>query len=202
MHILFAIIFVLLGLAPTAVFSAQDDQIDKDDQYEKYEQFDSSTTSVSLIEVGSMEGKLKRVNEINDAIPDSTPVQETVTRSVSGLLVETVLGLALVIGLIFLTVYLIKKLQNAKWGQESTQMIDLEVVQTKLIGPNQRLVIARIQNEFVLLGVTNENISYLKELDKSTLDPELLAPNTSGVEFSQTVNQLLAKFKKNPESHS
>ncbi len=202
MHILFAIIFVLLGLVPTAVFSAQDGQIDKDDQYEKYEQFDSSTNSVSGVEVGSMEGKLKRVNEINDAIPDSTPVQETVTRSVSGLLVETVLGLALVIGLIFLTVYLIKKLQNAKWGQESTQTIDLEVVQTKLIGPNQRLVIARIQNEFVLLGVTNENISYLKELDKSTLDPELLAPSTSGVEFSQTVNQLLAKFKKNPESHS
>lgn len=95
-----------------------------------------------------------------------------------------------------------KKLQNSKWGQDNGNPLDLEIIQTKMMGPHQRLVIARVQNEFILLGVTNENVTFLKEINSQGIDVELLGQSPAGQEFSQTVNQLLAKFKKGNPSWS
>lgn len=155
--------------------------------------------SLSFAQVDSLtpdlQAKLLRVQEAN-ASDSAVNLSEPVTRSVSSLVLETFIGLALVIGLIFLTVYLMKKLQSSKWGQDNGNPLDLEVIQTKMMGPHQRLVIARVQNEFILLGVTNENITFLKEINSQGIDVELLGQSPAGQEFSQTVNQLLAKFKK------
>lgn len=147
-----------------------------------------------------LQAKLLRAQETSAGGIDSALSSEPVTRSVSGLLFETILGLAVVIGLIFLTVYLMKRLQNSKWGNENGSPIDLEVIQTKMVGPQQRLVIARVQGEFVLMGVTQENITFLKQLDSTSIDPDLKVTIPAGQEFSNSVNALLSKFKKGADS--
>ena len=146
-----------------------------------------------------LQAKLLRAQEVNQA-SQITDVNEPNTRSVSSLLFETFIGLAIVIGLIFLTVYIMKRLQSSKWGQDSANQLDLEVIQTKMIGPQQRLVIVRVQNEFILLGVTQENISIVKQIDSVGIDKDLLNTPSVGAEFSSTVNQLLARFKKDPQA--
>jgi len=141
-----------------------------------------------------LQQKLLNAQQINQTNPQD--ISEPVTVSVTGLLLETVIGLAIVIGLIFLTVYLFKKLQGAKWMSENQQAIDMEILQNKMLGPQQRIVLAKIGSDFMLLGVTNENINLIKMIDSSQIDQDFTENQAVGQEFSQSVNQLLAKFRK------
>lgn len=73
---------------------------------------------------------------------------------------KTALALALVIGLIFLCSWLLRRLgPGRQWpGQH------LRVIGSSLLGPRERVVIVEVQGTWLVLGVTGQQISKLHEL--------------------------------------
>ncbi|GAB3469255.1 flagellar biosynthetic protein FliO [Azotobacter salinestris] len=73
---------------------------------------------------------------------------------------KTALALALVIGLIVLCSWLLRRLgPGRQWpGQH------LRVIGSSLLGPRERVVIVEVQGTWLVLGVTGQQISKLHEL--------------------------------------
>ncbi len=76
------------------------------------------------------------------------------------------LGLFLVIALIYLTGYIYQKLIKVKINQEDDETNKPQILSTVSLGQGKNLHIVKINNEYILIGATQNNISYLKDLDK------------------------------------
>ena len=70
--------------------------------------------------------------------------------SVGGQLTQLVLGLLLVIGLIFVLAWLMRRVQRI--GPGNGQVIEL--VGSRALGPRDRLVLVQVGEEQILLGIT------------------------------------------------
>ncbi|MEZ0560903.1 flagellar biosynthetic protein FliO, partial [Pseudomonas sp. Env-82] len=80
--------------------------------------------------------------------------------SVSGQLTQLVLGLLLVIGLIFVLAWLMRRVQRI--GPGNGQVIEL--VGSRALGPRDRLVLVQVGEEQILLGITPGRITPLHVL--------------------------------------
>lgn len=109
--------------------------------------------------------------------------------SMSGQLVQVLLGLLLVIGLIFVLAWALKRMQQL--GPRSGQAIKL--VASQALGPRDRLVLVQVGNEQILLGLSPGRISALHTLKEPVLlaDAEPATP-----EFAQRLMELLGKDQK------
>ncbi|MDE1528446.1 flagellar biosynthetic protein FliO [Pseudomonas carnis] len=109
--------------------------------------------------------------------------------SVSGQLTQLVLGLLLVIGLIFVLAWLMRRVQRI--GPGNGQVIEL--VGSRALGPRDRLVLVQVGEEQILLGITPGRITPLHVL-KTPVD----AVNTEAAtpEFAQRLMELLGKDQK------
>ncbi len=88
--------------------------------------------------------------------------------SLSGLAVlgKTALALALVIGLILLCSWLLRRLGAARLGTGS----HLRIVASQLLGPRERVVIVEVRDTWLVLGVTPTQVSRLHELPAPPAD--------------------------------
>lgn len=109
--------------------------------------------------------------------------------SMSGQLVQVLLGLLLVIGLIVVLAWALKRMQQL--GPRSGQAIKL--VASQALGPRDRLVLVQVGNEQILLGLSPGRISALHTLKEPVLlaDAEPATP-----EFAQRLMELLGKDQK------
>ena len=109
--------------------------------------------------------------------------------SVSLQLGQMLLGLLLVIGLIFMLAWLLRRVQQI--GPRSNQVIKL--LANQALGPRERLVLVQVGNEQVLLGLSAGRITPLHVMKEPVhlADAEPATP-----EFAQRLMELLGKDQK------
>ena len=109
--------------------------------------------------------------------------------SVSSQLGKMLLSLMLVIGLIFMLAWLLRRVQQI--GPRSNQVIKL--LANQALGPRERLVLVQVGNEQVLLGLSAGRITPLHVMKEPVhlADAEPATP-----EFAQRLRELLGKDQK------
>ena len=109
-----------------------------------------------------------------------------------------------IIALIVLLIYLMKKLQGGSFNK-LTQGSDIEILEMTPLGQHQKIISVKVQSKILVLGVTQTTINTLTTFEGSEAQKYLMDTNESGItsgQFSQTVNQLLGKFKKDARAPS
>lgn len=108
---------------------------------------------------------------------------------IAGQLGQLLLGLLLVIGLIFLLAWLLRRVQqlNPKGGQV------IKLLSSQALGPRDRLVLVQVGNEQILLGLSAGRITPLHVLKEPVhlADTEQATP-----EFAQRLMELMGKDQK------
>ncbi|MDH4581024.1 flagellar biosynthetic protein FliO [Pseudomonas sp. BN415] len=101
---------------------------------------------------------------------------------------QLALGLLLVVGLIFLLAWLLRRVQQL--GPRGGQVIKL--VASQALGPRDRLVLVQVGGEQILLGLSAGRITPLHVLNEPVpqADAEVASP-----EFAQRLMELLGKDK-------
>ncbi|MGC3895139.1 flagellar biosynthetic protein FliO [Pseudomonas urmiensis] len=108
----------------------------------------------------------------------------------SGQLAQMVFGLLLVVGLIFLLAWLVRRMQGA--APRSGQVI--EIVGTRAIGPRDRLLLVQVGKEQILIGHSPGSIEALHVLAEPVEVPAGARPATP--EFAQRLLELMGKDQK------
>ena len=98
----------------------------------------------------------------------TAPVAGTLNGGIGGQLLQLVLGLLLVIGLIFVLAWLMRRVQRA--GPAGNQVIKL--VGSRALGTRDRLVLVQVGNEQVLLGVSPGSITALHVMNEPVEIPD------------------------------
>ena len=109
--------------------------------------------------------------------------------SLGGQLTQLVLGLLLVVGLIFVLAWLMRRVQQV--GPGNAQVI--EMIGSRALGPRDRLVLVQVGEEQILLGLTPGRITPLHVL-KTPVNVDQSQPATP--EFAQRLMELLGKDQK------
>lgn len=108
---------------------------------------------------------------------------------IAGQLVTLLLGLGLVIGLIFLLAWLMRRVQRI--GPQRNQLIKL--LSSQALGPRDRLLLVQVGEEQILLGLTPGRITPLHVLK----EPVYVADAPSATpEFAQRLLELMGKAQK------
>lgn len=123
------------------------------------------------------------------AVPVAQVAAAPAVGSVSGQLTQLVLGLLLVIGLIFVLAWLMRRVQRI--GPGNGQVIEL--VGSRALGPRDRLVLVQVGEEQILLGITPGRITPLHVL-KTPVDA--VKTEAATPEFAQRLMELLGKDQK------
>lgn len=76
------------------------------------------------------------------------------------------LGLFLVIALIYLTGFIYQKLTKVKINHISKSVNKTEIISTTPLGQGKNIHVIKINEQYLLIGSTQNSISVLKELDK------------------------------------
>lgn len=98
-------------------------------------------------------------------------------------------GLLLVIGLIFLLAWLLRRMQQI--NPRSNQAIKL--ISSHALGPRERLVLVQVGSEQVLLGLSAGRITPLHVLEEPVHLPDAEPANP---EFAQRLMELLGRDQK------
>jgi len=108
---------------------------------------------------------------------------------IAGQLVQLLLGLLLVIGLIFLLAWLMRRVQQA--GPRGGQVI--RIMASQALGPRDRLVLVQVGSEQVLLGLSPGRIAPLHVMNEPVQLPD---GEPASTEFAQRLMELLGKDQK------
>ena len=77
------------------------------------------------------------------------------------------LGLTLVIALIYITGVVYQKLTKVKIANTEEDKYRPEIISTTSLGQNKNIHVIKIMDEYVLIGSTQTNISFLKNLNEN-----------------------------------
>ena len=108
---------------------------------------------------------------------------------IAGQLAQLVIGLLLVIGLIFLLAWMMRRVQRL--GPNNGKVI--KIVASQALSPRDRLVLVQVGNEQILLGLTPGRINSLHVMGEPVHLPDAEPAST---EFSQRLMELLGKDQK------
>lgn len=109
--------------------------------------------------------------------------------SLSSQLGQMLLGLLLVIGLIFILAWLLRRVQRI--GPRGAQVIKL--LASQALGPRDRLVLVQVGSEQVLLGLSAGRITPLHVLKDPVHLPD---SEPASAEFAQRLMEILGKDPK------
>ncbi|WP_085717000.1 flagellar biosynthetic protein FliO [Pseudomonas sp. B28(2017)] len=131
-----------------------------------------------------------RVLAAESAAAATTAAAPAVSSGVAGQLTQLVFGLLLVLGLIFLLAWLLRRVQQAGPAGKG-QVID--IVGSRALGPRDRLMLVQVGNEQILLGLSPGNITALHVLKEPVQVPSTEKPTP---EFAQRLLEMLGKDQK------
>ncbi|MDP3845995.1 MAG: flagellar biosynthetic protein FliO [Pseudomonas sp.] len=117
----------------------------------------------------------------------TTPV--VADSNLSAQLSQMLLGLLLVIGLIFVLAWLLRRVQRI--GPRGAQVIKL--LASQALGPRDRLVLVQVGGEQILLGLSAGRITPLHVLKEPVHLPDSEPAST---EFAQRLMELLGRDQK------
>jgi flagellar protein FliO/FliZ len=123
------------------------------------------------------------------AEPAAVAVTPLTSGGITGQLVTLLLGLGLVVGLIFLLAWLMRRVQRI--GPQRNQLIKL--LSSQALGPRDRLLLVQVGEEQILLGLTPGRITPLHVLNEPVYVAD--AP-TATPEFAQRLLELMGKAQK------
>ena len=109
---------------------------------------------------------------------------------VAGQLTQLVFGLLLVLGLIFLLAWLLRRVQQA--GPAGKGQV-IELIGSRALGPRDRLMLVQVGNEQILLGLSPGTITALHVLKEPVQVP---VTEKATPEFAQRLMELLGKDQK------
>ncbi|WP_122681132.1 flagellar biosynthetic protein FliO [Pseudomonas sivasensis] len=124
-----------------------------------------------------------------EPVAQAAAVAAPVGSGLGGQLTQLVLGLLLVVGLIFVLAWLLRRVQQV--GPGNAQVI--EMIGSRALGPRDRLVLVQVGEEQILLGLTPGRITPLHVL-KTPVNVDQSKPATP--EFAQRLMELLGKDQK------
>jgi len=75
-----------------------------------------------------------------------------------------ILGLFLVVGLIYLTGFIYQKLIKVKISNEPEALHCINVISSASLGQGKNLHVIKVDDSYILIGATQNQISYLKDL--------------------------------------
>lgn len=110
---------------------------------------------------------------------------------VAGQLTQLVLGLLLVLGVIFLLAWLLRRVQQA--GPAGKGQV-IELIGSRALGPRDRLLLVQVGNEQILLGLSPGTITALHVLKEPVPVPDTTEKTTP--EFAQHLMRLMGKDHK------
>ncbi|MFB1056140.1 flagellar biosynthetic protein FliO [Vibrio diabolicus] len=99
-------------------------------------------------------------------------------------LATTLGSLVLVIGVILLLAWLLKRMQVPAMGQQK----GLRIVSQLPVGTKERIAVVQVGEEQFLVGITSQSIQTLAKLDKPLKEGEL-ATNAFATQFSQLIKK-------------
>jgi len=117
------------------------------------------------------------------------PAANMSSTGMGGQMTKLLLGLLLVIGLIFLLAWLLRRMQQL--NPRSNQAIKL--ISTQALGPRERLVLVQVGSEQVLVGLSAGRITPLHVLKEPVHLPDAEPANP---EFAQRLMELLGRDHK------
>jgi flagellar protein FliO/FliZ len=130
--------------------------------------------------------------------PAYQPMIDATTATSS--IIKMITALGVVIVCIYIGIWLLKKLTNRRYTNGRKAFM-LEVLETAYIDPKKSLSLVRVADRSVLIGVTDNQISVLTELDteltKAAMDAA--SKGTQGESFStmlKSATQKIAGFGK------
>lgn len=123
------------------------------------------------------------------AEPAAQAATPMATSNIGGQLVQLLLGLLLVVGLIFLLAWVMRRVQQV--GPRGGQVIKL--ISSQALGPRERLLLVQVGGEQVLLGITPGRITTLHVMSEPVHLPE---GEPASPEFAQRLMELLGKDQK------
>lgn len=75
-------------------------------------------------------------------------------------------GLLFVVALIYLTGIIYKKMTKIKIGDDREEEHAIELISSASLGQNKNLYVIKTDNKYSLIGATQNNISFLRDLDE------------------------------------
>jgi len=117
----------------------------------------------------------------------------TETASLIGAIFKVLGSLAVVIALMVGLVYLLKK-AGLNQGMRGSSII--KVLDTQMVAPKKYITIVEIGGKTVSLGITDQNITMLTELDHEQVHAELKSQNKPATGQVNNFADLLAKASK------
>ena len=117
------------------------------------------------------------------------PVASMSSAGIGAQMSKLLLGLLLVIGLIFLLAWLLRRVQQL--NPRGNQAIKL--ISSHALGPRERLVLVQVGSEQVLLGLSAGRIAPLHVLKEPVHLPDA---EPASPEFAQRLMELLGKDQK------
>ncbi len=109
--------------------------------------------------------------------------------SAGGSLLTVILGLAVVLGMIVAVAWLFKRLSGGVLGMSSR----VRVMGGAMVGPKERVVIVEVEGEWLVLGVTAQQVNLLNKLPKpETADAE---PAQAAEPFARWMKSALDKSR-------
>ncbi|PIB65308.1 flagellar biosynthetic protein FliO [Pseudomonas sp. 2995-3] len=124
-----------------------------------------------------------------EPVAQAAATAPVVSSGIGGQLTQLVLGLLLVVGLIFVLAWLMRRVQRI--GPGNAQVI--EMIGSRALGPRDRLVLVQVGEEQILLGITPGRITPLHVLKTPV---EATRTETATPEFAQRLMELLGKDQK------
>jgi flagellar protein FliO/FliZ len=101
-------------------------------------------------------------------------------------IVNTILPLFLILGLLFLALVMIRK-YSFSINRKKTNLLKIEVMNNHLILPKKYISVVRVEDKLFLLGISEGNVTLLKEYDYKPTDDK----DTNPGDIKQTFKDLL-----------
>jgi flagellar protein FliO/FliZ len=105
-------------------------------------------------------------------------------------IIKAFIPLVLIIGLLFGVLILVRK-YSFSLGGKKTRSSNIDVVYNQLILPKKYLSLVRVQDKLLVLGISENNITLLKELDYNSFQNDEAASKDSKLNFVDLFKQNL-----------
>ncbi|MFP4522213.1 MAG: flagellar biosynthetic protein FliO [Fibrobacterota bacterium] len=167
----------------------------------------TAVSEVSAIDMEKLERELENppAEENSSASEEEkvSPAKKTEEVNAVFLILRIAVYLIIILGLIYLSVLLLKKTVFRPLSKGRQSSGNIEVLEAKGIGPGKTLSVIRVFNKTVVLAIGRETVVSVAELDSSVVDDMIgeREEKVSGTfsSFSESINHFLNKEESGEE---